>query len=68
MLNEAESGIFIETQSKEAIINAIKRYANLNKEDRLFIGSKGKEWIINNYTNDVVCEKYLDELKKLIGD
>ena len=67
MLNEADSGIFVNTNSTEAIIEGIRKYANMDTEGRQEIGTKGKRWIEENYANEVVCKKYFDELCDLIS-
>jgi len=67
MLNEAGSGIFVNTNSTEAIIEGIRKYANMSIERRQEIGSKGKKWIEENYTNYIVCKKYFDELCGLMS-
>ncbi|MGI6586249.1 MAG: glycosyltransferase family 4 protein [Lutisporaceae bacterium] len=66
MLNEAGSGTFVNTNSTEAIIEGIRKYANMSIGKRQEIGSKGKKWIEENYTNYIVCKRYLDKLCDLI--
>ena len=67
MLNEASSGVFVEPNSVEAIIEAIITYANMDRVDRQAIGQRGKEWIMANYDNNTVCRRYLDEMLRLLG-
>ncbi len=64
MLNEAESGVFI-PNSPDSIIKSIKAYANLDAEVRQAIGKKGRTWIEENYSNNIVCKRYLAELNRL---
>jgi glycosyltransferase involved in cell wall biosynthesis len=65
MLNEAGSGIFVNTNSTEAIINGIREYSNLDSEKRQEIGNKGRNWVKENYSNNIVCGRYMDELYNL---
>jgi glycosyltransferase involved in cell wall biosynthesis len=66
MLNEAGSGIFVDPDSAEAIIQGIQKYASLDSPVRVEIGKKGKEWIQSNYNNSTICKRYLDELIVLV--
>ena len=66
MLNEAGSGIFVSTNSKNAIIDGIREYAKLDNEERQSIGQKGRVWIQENCNNNIVCKRYMDKLNDLI--
>lgn len=68
MLNEAGSGVFVKTNSIDDIIRNIREYANMDIETRREIGAKGKKWIVENYSNSVVCKKYFEELHNLIDN
>lgn len=65
MLNESGSGMFIEPYSTETIIGAIERYASMDQEERESIGRRGKEWLLNHYSNEIVGRNYLDEINSL---
>ncbi len=66
MLNEAGSGIYVSTKSIKDIIDGINGYARLDNEERENIGQKGKIWIQENYNNNIVCKRYMDEMNNLI--
>jgi glycosyltransferase involved in cell wall biosynthesis len=68
MLNEAESGVFIPPNSTNAIIDAIRFYVEMDVNERNMIGLKGRHWIVDNYSNDVVCNRYLERLCALVTD
>lgn len=62
MLNEANSGVFVDAESSEAIMKSILKYKNMNNTQRIEIGARGRKWIESNYSNDIICEKYMKEI------
>lgn len=68
MLNEADSGVFVDTNSVDAIIQGIKGYASLDLAARRRIGERGRTWIVENCSNRVVCGRYMAKLQGLLKD
>lgn len=66
MLNEAGSGIFVDTYSTEAIIQGINKYASMSRIERQEVGDKGRKWIEMNYSNDIIYKRYMTELSNVI--
>lgn len=65
MINEANSGKFISSNSPDDITKAILDYAMLTSEQRLEVGSRGKEWIYRNRQYSKLAEDYLSKLKSV---
>ncbi|PXW15374.1 glycosyltransferase involved in cell wall biosynthesis [Chryseobacterium sp. CBTAP 102] len=62
MINEADCGKFINSTSAEDIKDAILYYGNMNAEERMEIGDKGRKWIFENRTYPVLGKKYMDAI------
>ncbi len=59
MINEAESGFFIEAENPKEINEALNRIIDIPKRDLEEMGSKGRSWLIKNRKWEVVAEQYL---------
>jgi glycosyltransferase involved in cell wall biosynthesis len=66
MINEAESGFFIEAENPEEIKESLNRIIDIPKQKLEEMGSKGKSWLVKNRTWDVVAEHYLSLISALL--
>lgn len=65
MINEAESGFFIEAENPTEINEALNRIIDIPKRDLEEMGSKGRSWLIENRKWEVVAEQYLSLIKEI---
>jgi glycosyltransferase involved in cell wall biosynthesis len=66
MINEAESGFFIEAENPMEINQELNRIINIPKNQLEEMGSKGKSWLIKNRKWDVLAEQYLAFMDRII--
>ncbi len=67
MLNEANSGVFIESDNIDGLRVALLKMTGISGSERLEIGARGKDWIEKNRTYDQLAEEYLTLLENLVG-
>jgi glycosyltransferase involved in cell wall biosynthesis len=65
MINEAESGFFIEAENPEEINKALNRIIDMPKHKLKEMGSKGRSWLVNNRNWDVIAEQYLTLMREI---
>jgi glycosyltransferase involved in cell wall biosynthesis len=65
MINEANSGFFIDAENPQEITNALNEIILLPKERLLQMGANGKSWVIKNRQWEVVANTYLDYINSL---
>jgi len=65
MINEAESGFFIEAENPMEINKALNQIIDIPKNQLEDMGSSGKSWLIKNRKWEVVAEQYLSLMKKI---
>jgi glycosyltransferase involved in cell wall biosynthesis len=68
MINEAECGLFVQSNKTEDLKNAILYYSNMSKDERLKIGEKGRNWIYQYRTYDKLAKDYIDTITNLMGN
>jgi len=64
MINEASSGFFIPAGDVDAMIEKIKMLYVMPPFERLAMGLKGKEWLIQNRTYKVISQKFVNDFLK----
>jgi glycosyltransferase involved in cell wall biosynthesis len=67
MLNEAGAGVFVPTGDKNAIIEAIKNYRNMDPQEREAVGRKGRQWVLDNHSYVKLGLQYLERIRDLGG-
>jgi glycosyltransferase involved in cell wall biosynthesis len=67
MINEAECGLFVNSQNTNDLEQAFLKYANLSKEERLKIGQNGRRWIFENRTYSNLAKSYLEKMKECMN-
>jgi glycosyltransferase involved in cell wall biosynthesis len=65
MINEAESGFFIEAENPKEINEALNRIIDIPKQELEEMGSKGRSWLIKNRKWQVLAEQYLSLMKEI---
>lgn len=58
MINEADSGIFIDAEDPIMLKDAILNYSNKSSEELKDIGCRGREWLLNNRSYDDLAKSY----------
>ena len=66
MLNEANSGIFVEPNDIELLKLALLQVTQMSNLERVEMGSRGKVWVENNRTYEKLAEEYLKLLDHLV--
>lgn len=64
MLNEAESGVFVPSNSLNPLKEAIIKFTSMSEQERLAIGDRGKQWILKNRMYSSLAKKYLDKINR----
>jgi glycosyltransferase involved in cell wall biosynthesis len=64
MINEAECGIFVNSQNTNDLEQAFLKYANLSKDERMQIGQNGRKWIFEHRTYSRLAKEYLEKVKE----
>ncbi len=59
-ISESGCGITVEPESASNISDAILKIYNLNIDERLALGQKGKEYILDNHLYEKLVKKYID--------
>lgn len=65
MINEANSGIIVPAEDKEALKNAILEISKMPSEELESMGERGKQWLIKNRQWDTLADDYLSIMKEL---
>lgn len=65
MINEAESGFFVEAENPEEINKALNGIVDIPKLELQEMGSKGRSWLINNRKWADVAELYLSLMNEI---
>jgi len=66
MLNEAGAGVFVPTGDKNAIIETIKNYRNMDPQEREAVGRKGRQWVLDNHSYVKLGLQYLERIRDLV--
>ena len=59
MINESNCGTFVPAGDVAALKKEVVRYARLEKQERLLIGSRGKAWLLENRSYEKLAKEYL---------
>lgn len=68
MINEADCGLFIQSNIAEDLKDAFLYYSNMSKEKRSEIGERGRKWIYKHRTYDKLAKEYLETINNLIKE
>lgn len=61
-VSDANCGISIEPENSIAIAKAIEQLANLSVDERVEIGKRGREFVMQNNLYSILAERYLNEV------
>lgn len=62
-VSEAGCGIKVEAGSAEAIVEAVKRLADMTEDERLQMGEDGRKWVLKNAEYHELAQKFLNGLE-----
>lgn len=66
LVKEADCGVYAEPGNVEEISSAILHLKALSTEERERLGNNGRKFVLKNHSYDILTEKYLNVIKKLI--
>jgi len=66
MINEANCGVYLDTQSSQELKNQFLNFANLSKQERRLIGLNGRTWIFENRSYKKLAKEYYDIIKEML--
>jgi glycosyltransferase involved in cell wall biosynthesis len=65
MINEADCGIFVNSNNVDDMKNAILKLINLTDQELKDMGMKGRKWIYENRTYSMLAADYLNHIVQL---
>jgi glycosyltransferase involved in cell wall biosynthesis len=65
MVNEANCGVYVPAEDTIALKNELERFSSIPKGELYDMGSRGRQWILENRQFDKLAEKYLDIINEL---
>jgi|JI7StandDraft_1071085.scaffolds.fasta_scaffold54009_2 glycosyltransferase involved in cell wall biosynthesis len=65
MLDESGCGIFIPVDNIALLTKEITRIKNLPTNERMAMGQKGKEWLLNNRNYETLAKNYLNYIQEI---
>lgn len=65
MLNESGCGVFVPADDVSSLVNVIIQMKNLPKNERLSMGQKGKQWLLDNRNYDTLAKNYLQYIEEI---
>jgi glycosyltransferase involved in cell wall biosynthesis len=68
LIDNGINGYLCQPKDSQDLANKIEMIINLNKENRDKMGQNGRIKMIENFDESIVINKYLNEIKNLIGD
>jgi glycosyltransferase involved in cell wall biosynthesis len=66
MINEANCGLFVQSDKPEDLKNVFLYFANMSEEERLKIGENGRNWIYQYRTYDKLAKEYINTINNLM--
>lgn len=66
MINEANSGLIVPANSKHEIKSALKAICELSEDERSKMGERGRKWIWEKRTYEVLASEYLLKLRQTL--
>jgi glycosyltransferase involved in cell wall biosynthesis len=65
MINEADSGLFVEAGDIDALVKAIVRTAEMPAKARQEMGERGRQWVLAKRSYAALGEEYLVAIEKI---
>jgi len=66
MINEANCGLFVQSDKPEDLKNVFLYFSNMSEEERLKIGENGRNWIYQYRTYDKLAKEYINTINNLM--
>ncbi|HPJ13333.1 MAG TPA: glycosyltransferase family 4 protein [Caldisericia bacterium] len=66
MINEANCGVFVPSKNPEDLRDVFISYAHFSKKERENIGKKGRDWIYQHRTYEMLAKDYLQKINSMI--
>lgn len=63
LVEVAQCGLVIEPESPQAIVDGIKKLQTLSQEERKLMGERGREYVLESRTYEVLADKFLKALE-----
>ena len=64
---DGESGYIYHGGDVDALINTIKKFLELDNETRKSMGVRGRKYVEDNFSREIVVEAYKKKIKNIIG-
>jgi glycosyltransferase involved in cell wall biosynthesis len=64
---DGENGFLVKVKDVESLYNAMKKMLELGKEERLRMGKKGREMVINEFGEEKVTEVYMHLIESALA-
>ena len=65
MINDSKSGFIVPHRNSSHMQDIIKYVGQLSEIEKDQIGSKGKDWLLNNQSYQILANKLYNHLKQL---
>ena len=62
MINESDCGVFVPANNVDAVVAAILEMKSRSEEERLLMGARGREWLLQNRNYSKLASDYLSIL------
>ena len=62
MINEANCGVFVNSEKPEALRDAVVDFVNMSEDERLIRGQNGKDWIYKHRQYHILATEYLNAI------
>jgi glycosyltransferase involved in cell wall biosynthesis len=66
MINEANSGLFVPAEDEESLLNGILQMYSMSVEQLEAMGTRGRNWLIQNRQWDNLADNYLSIMERLV--
>lgn len=65
VVNEGKNGYLVRENDLDSLIDVIEKFLALNNEEREKMGKEGRKFVEQNFSRNIVIEKYLKTIKKI---
>lgn len=62
------SGYIVPIKNENAVLEAVKKFLNLNNDERKQMGLAGREKMVNEFDRKIVVEAYRKEINRILGE
>ena len=64
---DGETGFIYPGGDVDALVETIERFLSLSNEEKRKMGERGREYVKENFSRDIVVKAYLDKIKEITG-